>query len=119
MGDLVFAAENSPAHPIVRAVAFHAMFENIHPFKDANGRTGRIIMNYMLMDAGHPPIAIRVSSKAEHYTALEDWQVRGISEPLIENVADRIVEECLARREAIEITREMSLRTRMTLEVRR
>lgn len=119
MGDLVFAAENSPAHPIVRAAAFHAMFENIHPFKDGNGRTGRIIMNYMLMDAGYPPVAIRVSSKAEYYTALEDWQVRGISEPLIENVADRIVEECLARREAIEITREMSLRTRMTLEVRR
>ena len=108
MADLVFAANGTSMHPIVKAAAFHAMFENIHPFKDGNGRTGRIIMNHMLEEAGFPPIAIKASSRAGYYTALEDWQVREKFEPLIENVAVCIVEECLARREAIETTREMS-----------
>lgn len=33
--------------------------ENIHPFADDNGRTGRQILNMMLMQAGYEPIAIR------------------------------------------------------------
>ena len=59
MADLVFAANGTGMHPIAKAAAFHAMFENIHPFKDGNGRTGRIIMNHMLKEAGFPPIAIK------------------------------------------------------------
>ena len=77
MANLIFAANNTDMHPIAKAAAFHAMFENIHPFKDGNGRTGRIIINHMLMEAGYPPIAFKASSKAGYHTALEDWQVRG------------------------------------------
>lgn len=110
MANLIFAANNTDMHPIAKAAAFHAMFENIHPFKDGNGRTGRIIINHMLMEAGYPPIAFKASSKAGYHTALEDWQVRGRARPLIESVASCIVEECRARRKSIAITREMVLR---------
>lgn len=48
MGDLVFGFVHSQNHPILRAAAFHALFENIHPFADGNGRTGRILLNYLL-----------------------------------------------------------------------
>jgi Fic family protein len=30
----------------------HIVFERIHPFEDGNGRTGRMIMNWMLIKAG-------------------------------------------------------------------
>ena len=40
MADLMFAWENSEEHPLVKAAAFHAMLENIHPFQDGNGRAG-------------------------------------------------------------------------------
>lgn len=33
---LLYAYENSDAHPIAKVAAFHAMFENIHPFQDGN-----------------------------------------------------------------------------------
>jgi len=41
----------------------HILFERIHPFTDGNGRTGRIIMNQMLMNSGLLPAAISNTSK--------------------------------------------------------
>jgi len=41
----------------------HILFERIHPFTDGNGRTGRIIMNQMLMNSGILPAAISNTSK--------------------------------------------------------
>ena len=53
------AVNGSKDHPILKAAGFHAMFENIHPFTDGNGRTGRQILNLMLMAAGYRPVAIK------------------------------------------------------------
>ena len=105
MADLVFAYESSGEHPIVRAAAFHAMLENVHPFQDGNGRTGRIVLNHMLREAGYPPIAIKASLRSEYYAALEDWQVRGEPRHLIESVSRYICEECDARRRGVLATR--------------
>lgn len=108
MRDLLYAYGNSTEHPIVKTTAFHAMFENIHPFMDGNGRTGRIIMNHMLVESGYPPIAIKAATKSKYYEALEDWQVRGDFAPLIERTTECIVAEAEARCEAIEATRRAS-----------
>ena len=40
------------------AAYFHCKFENIHPFADGNGRTGRILMNYILLKNNFPPVTI-------------------------------------------------------------
>ena len=44
---------------VVRAAGFHLLFEDIHPFQDGNGRCGRILLNYMLMELGYPVIALK------------------------------------------------------------
>ena len=49
------AAEGARAdatHPLIRAGAAHAQFETIHPFRDGNGRVGRMIVLLMLLKSG-------------------------------------------------------------------
>ena len=51
----------------------HVIFETIHPFDDGNGRTGRIILNYLLISAGYPPVILKgdEENKKKYYKALE------------------------------------------------
>lgn len=49
-------------HPVAGAALFHLVFEDIHPFADGNGRTGRALLNYLLMAAGYPPIAFKADA---------------------------------------------------------
>ena len=53
-------------HPLALAGIFHQKFEKIHPFSDGNGRTGRMIMCYMLMKKGYPPIIVRKSQRGNY-----------------------------------------------------
>ncbi len=56
--------------PFVLAVIFHHKFEKIHPFMDGNGRTGRMLLNYILLKNKYPPIVIRKKNRAEYLEQL-------------------------------------------------
>ena len=64
------------------AAYFHAKFENIHPFADGNGRTGRLAMNYFLVLHNHPPVIIHEENRRAYYEALEAWDSFQEIEPL-------------------------------------
>ena len=77
LSELLSELENVPPEKVLTAAAyFHAKFENIHPFADGNGRTGRLLMNYFLILNNHPPITIFAEDKKEYYSALEAWDER-------------------------------------------
>ena len=38
---------------LVKAGIIHSQFETIHPFKDGNGRTGRMLINFYLLEKGY------------------------------------------------------------------
>ncbi len=59
-------------HPLELASVFHQRFELIHPFIDGNGRTGRVILNFMLTRNGYPPIYITKEQRSEYLTALQE-----------------------------------------------
>lgn len=60
-----------PEQALTAAAYLHTKFENIHPFADGNGRTGRLLMNYLLLLLDHPPIIIHEEDRRAYYDALE------------------------------------------------
>ena len=58
-------------HPLILAFEFHRKYEFIHPFQDGNGRTGRLIMNKILMSAGYTPIVVYKDNKLSYFNSLE------------------------------------------------
>lgn len=58
-------------HPIWRIAERHAWFERIHPFTDGNGRVGRLLANWELVQAGYPPMVIRFQQRARYLRGLE------------------------------------------------
>ena len=55
----------------------HIQFERIHPFSDGNGRTGRMLMNYSLLQEGFPPLIIEKETKATYVELLAKQDLRG------------------------------------------
>ena len=51
----------------------HAEFVKIHPFSDGNGRTARLLMNYILMADDFLPINISTEKRAVYYESLDQY----------------------------------------------
>ena len=64
-------AETQALHPVERAALAHFKLVDIHPFVDGNGRTARLLMNLILMQAGFPPTIIKTNDRKAYYAALE------------------------------------------------
>lgn len=59
--------KDEETHPLLLAAEFHYKFIRIHPFDDGNGRTARILMNFILMKYGYPPVIVRTEEKEDKY----------------------------------------------------
>jgi Fic family protein len=84
-------------HPFVLASMFHHKFEKIHPFSDGNGRTGRMLMNYILMKSNYPPSVIYKKTRSEYLDALSSADSINLTETsekykrLIKYLADETI----------------------------
>ena len=59
-------------HPVELAAYLHNRMVNIHPFTDGNGRTARLILNWVLLRNRLPPVIIESSIKERYYKAIEE-----------------------------------------------
>ena len=62
----------APRHAIFpeKLAAVHCRFEQIHPFLDGNGRTGRLLLNLILVRLGYPPAVIYKRQRTDYLRAL-------------------------------------------------
>jgi len=66
---------NKTKYPgLVLGAVVHNQFENIHPFRDGNGRVGRILLNNILIKHSLPPINIGVNNRIEYYESLKAYE---------------------------------------------
>lgn len=72
----IYDDEQYPEHPLMKIALAHCQFENIHPFKDGNGRTGRMLNILFLCQKGYLSSPILYASsyinknKNEYYEIL-------------------------------------------------
>jgi len=79
-------------HPVRVAADAHFKFVSIHPFVDGNGRTGRLLMNLILIINGYPMAIIRNEDRTQYLEAVYIGQTKKDLTPfysVIENAEER------------------------------
>ncbi len=93
-----FNGNKEKIHPLVLAIIFHHKFEKIHPFMDGNGRTGRMIMNLILINNNLPPTIIHKKTRKEYLDVMREadesdlWKINGKYSNLISYGVDEFIE---------------------------
>lgn len=80
------AGQAAAEQPMFHLADLHASFERLHPFRDGNGRTGRLLLNLLLVRHGYPPAIIHKRDRQRYLSAL-DRADRGDAGPLAEMLA--------------------------------
>lgn len=82
-------ADQKDINPILLAAEFHYKYIRIHPFDDVNGRTARILMNFILMQFNYPPVIIKTEDKESYFGALRQADA-GLIEPFVEYISENL-----------------------------
>ncbi|MFH1745259.1 MAG: Fic family protein [bacterium] len=91
MRDLInwLNSQKNKTNIIELAALLHHKLVYIHPFFDGNGRTARLAMNLLLMQAGYPLVIILKNNRKKYYDVL-DKADSGEYEGLIKFIAQSI-----------------------------
>ena len=97
------AIASAAVHPMILAARFHGFYEHLHPFRDGNGRTGRLVSNYILLRSGHPLLIIPSEARQEYISALRMIRTEATDEHLVRfffKIAMRRMEDELKQKAA-------------------
>lgn len=79
VNNLHYRLENTAVaeYKLIAILDTHIQFERIHPFSDGNGPTGRLVLNYSLLQQGLPPLIIAKEAKARYFEFLDNQDLNG------------------------------------------
>ncbi|WP_125773816.1 Fic family protein [Antribacter gilvus] len=89
--DLANTVRSRPGHLMEGLAEVHVRFEQVHPFLDGNGRTGRLLLNLVLVRLGYAPAIIQKRERTRYLTALRRAD-RGNLGPLAELLARTVLD---------------------------
>lgn len=90
-GSAIASSKILPDEMPVTLAELHSSFERIHPFIDGNGRTGRLVLNLILVRLGFPPAIIFKANRNRNLNAL-DKADKGDAGPLAELLARSVID---------------------------
>jgi Fic family protein len=79
-------------HPVELATWLHNNLVQIHPFTDGNGRTARLLMNWVLLRKKFPPVVINIQNKEQYYYVIESAD-KGDQKPFAVFLAKQLLEQ--------------------------
>lgn len=90
---LFYEGNKKSLHPVILAAEMHERLVSIHPFIDGNGRTSRLIMNFILLRNGYTVTSLKGdhSSRLEYYRSLEECQMHNKYERFYNLIIDRVI----------------------------
>ncbi len=91
------------SHPVKYAAMVHALFVNIHPFIDGNGRVARLLMNLALLQSGYNITVIPPVVRADYIRALQASNHNDF-EPFINFISEMVLD---AQKEYLKIIEKM------------
>lgn len=89
---LIEYRSNLDVYFLDKIAKFHLGFEIAHPFVDGNGRIGRVIVNFQLLQYGFPRIIIRNKEKDAYYRAFRDYEERKYTKTMEKIMALALIE---------------------------
>ena len=122
--DLVEFMARTDMPVLVQTAIAHAQFENIHPFTDGNGRTGRVIVQAMLRSKGltsHAPVPVSaglLTDTQAYFGALTAYR-RGEVAPIVSMMAAAAIRAIANSRELVVGLRAIRDEWKATVRVRR
>lgn len=93
MSSTAKAIDSRQSHPMVLAARFHGFYEYLHPFRDGNGRTGRLLSNFILIHFGLPELIIRKEDRQQYIGTLRQIRTENTDEYLISFFFSKAIEQ--------------------------
>lgn len=83
------ALQDARWHPMEVAARFHGHFEWLHPFRDGNGRIGRLLVNKILLQKKLPMLILTVGQRADYLNCMKKFRMD--AEPLADLFFDTAI----------------------------